>query len=47
MIKDGSPLIPAFLMAMTNGDAAAVLSVRVSPGELEGTKRPMTVTPPM
>ena len=47
LIKDGRPLIPAFLMAMTKGDAAAVFSVRLSPGELEGTKRPITVTPQM
>ena len=47
LIKDGRPLIPAFLMAMTEGDAAAVLSVRLSPSELEGTKRPMMVTPRM
>jgi len=47
LIKDGKPLIPAVLMAMTKGDAAAFFTVRLSPGELEGTKRPMTVTPPM
>jgi len=45
LIKDGRPLIPAVLMAMTKGDAAAFFAVRLSPSELEGTKRPMTVTP--
>jgi len=47
LITDGKPLIPAVWIAMTKGDAAAFLSVRLSPGEFEGTKRPMTVTPPM
>jgi len=47
LITDGKPLIPAVLMARTKGDAAAVFSVRLSPSELEGTKRPMIVTPRM
>jgi len=45
LIKDGKNLIPAASMARTKGDAAAVLSVRLSPSELEGTKRPIIVTP--
>jgi hypothetical protein len=45
LIKDGRPLIPAFLMAMTKGDAAAVPLERLSSSELEGTKRPITETP--
>jgi len=47
LIKDGRNLIPAASMARTKGDAAAVLSVRLSPSELEGTKRPIIVTPRM
>ena len=47
LIKDGRPLIPASLMVMTKGDAAAVFLVRLSPTELEGTKRPMIMTPQM
>jgi len=46
-IKDGKLSIPAALIARTKGDAAAVLSVRLSPSELEGTKRPIIVTPTM
>ena len=38
-------LIPPRFMAMTNGEEAAVPSSMLRPGSLEGTKRPMTMTP--
>ena len=46
---DGKTLIPALLIAMTKGDAAAVPLVlaRLSLGSFEGTSKPITVTPPM
>ena len=44
---DGNPLIPAALMAMTNGDLAAVEVASCKSGLLEGTRRPMTKVPPM
>ena len=47
----GKPEIPAFLIAITNGDAAAVpppcAAVKSSPSELDGTSNPMINVPPM
>ena len=45
LIKCGRPLIPAFEMAITNGDEAAVPSERLSEGLLEGTSSPMMNVP--
>ena len=47
MHTDGNALIPARWMAMTKGDDAAVPSLKLSPGSFDGTKRPMTITPPI
>ena len=47
LMTDGSPLIPAFLIAMTKGDFAALDSLRLRLGLFEGTSRPIMVTPPM
>ena len=46
-MTEGRPLIPAVLMAMTNGDFAAVLAFKFKSGSVYGTSRPMMVTPPM
>lgn len=40
-------MIPAALMAMTKGDAAAVLLSRFKFEDVDGTSRPMIVTPKM
>ena len=47
MHTDGNPLIPACLMAITKGDDVAVPVLKVRSAWLEGTKRPITVVPPM
>ena len=39
--------MPERLMAMTNGDAAAVPLPNLRPGSFEGTSSPMIVTPPI
>jgi hypothetical protein len=46
---DGNALIPARSMAMTKGDAAAVpeVELKLSPGSLDGTRRPMIRVPQM
>lgn len=44
---DGRTLIPAFSMAMTKGDAAAVPLARFRSLLSYGTSSPMMVTPPM
>ena len=46
-MTEGRPLIPAVLIAMTKGDFAASDVVSWRSGWLEGTRRPMMVTPPM
>lgn len=46
-LTDGNALIPAFSMAMTNGDEAAVLVASCNLGSLEGTSNPMMNVPPM
>ncbi len=47
LMTDGRPLIPAVLIAMTKGDFAASEVVRLRSGWLDGTRRPMMMTPPM
>ena len=42
---EGRPEMPAFWIAMTKGDDAAVPSDRLSPGSSEGQMRPMTKVP--
>ena len=42
---DGRPLIPAVLIAMTNGDFAAVDDVRLRSEFVYGTTKPIIVTP--
>lgn len=42
----GRPFIPAALIAITNGDFAAVEVTKSSPSLLEGTRRPMMKVPP-
>ena len=44
---EGNDLIPARSIAITKGEAAAVpfVEARFKPGELDGTRRPMTVVP--
>lgn len=44
---EGKALIPDRLMAMTNGDDAAVPPLRARPLELDGTSKPMIVVPRM
>lgn len=39
--------MPAFRIAITKGDAAAVPSPRFKPSEFEGTSRPITAVPPI
>ena len=46
LMSEGSPLIPAVLIAITNGERAAVESFRSKSGWLEGTISPMMNTPP-
>jgi hypothetical protein len=47
LIAEGSPLIPAILIAITNGDLAAVLVFKFRSESLYGTSKPMMVTPPI
>lgn len=47
LMTDGRPLIPACLIAMTNGDFAAFEVVNERSGWLKGTRRPMIKVPPM
>jgi len=49
LITDGNPPIPAFRIAITNGEADAVPAAppELSAGSLEGTRSPMTVVPPI
>lgn len=44
---DGSDLMPAFWIAMTKGEDAAVPSVRFRPSEFDGTSRPIIIVPPI
>jgi hypothetical protein len=46
-LTDGSDLIPAREIAITNGEAAAVpcAEARFNPGESDGTRRPITAVP--
>ena len=46
-MTEGRPLMPAVLMAMTNGDFAAVLVAKFRSFVVYGTSRPIMVTPPM
>lgn len=43
---EGRYLIPARLIAITNGDDEALEELRLNNGLLEGTSNPMTKTPP-
>ncbi len=47
LLTEGNDLIPARSIAITKGEAAAVpfVEARFKPGELDGTRRPMTVVP--
>lgn len=45
LLTDGSPLIPAFLIAITKGDDAAVPPSKFKPLAFEGTKIPMMKVP--
>ena len=47
LMTDGSPLMPAVLIAMTKGDFAASEVLRLRSGLVEGTRRPIMITPPM
>ena len=47
LMTAGKPLIPAFLMAITKGDRAAVELPRSKSGLLDGTMSPITNAPPM
>jgi hypothetical protein len=43
---EGRYLIPARLIAITNGEDEALEELRLNKGLLEGTSNPMTKTPP-
>ena len=45
VLTDGRALIPAFWIAITKGEEAAVPSARLSLGSVEGTRRPMMNVP--
>jgi hypothetical protein len=47
LMTEGNPLIPALLMAMTKGEAAAVpfCPLLLRPGSLDGTRTPITAVP--
>ena len=47
LMTEGKPLIPALLMAMTKGEAAAVplCPFSLRPGSLDGTRTPITAVP--
>jgi hypothetical protein len=45
LTTDGSPEMPAFLIAITKGEEAAVPSDKLSPGSSAGQMRPMTNVP--
>lgn len=47
LMTEGRPLIPAVLIAMTNGDFAAVDVSKLRPSAFDGTSKPMMMTPPM
>lgn len=46
-ITEGSPFIPAVLIAITNGDRAPVDVVDLRDALFDGTNKPMTNVPPM
>jgi hypothetical protein len=47
LLAEGRALIPACLIAMTKGEAAAVWTVKSKPGSFEGTNKPMIKVPQM